>query len=381
MTVAIAKIPFKKWVKSVIGLIVLCIAIIVLVNYIIDPYGILRRDFTMQFQEPNMNFVKTKYLLNGTSFDSLLMGSSRVNFIDVSKISQGRYYNYWYSEGLPTEHLANVKILLDRGMKIKNIMVGLDDFSYLVDFTTHVSNLLRQPHPLATGKSFITFYSEYFFRLNKLFSNVKKYLTYNIIKHKGNTEGIREFDIYESGRMIVPAWEDRIIKDPLTHVKDNRFLKPTHYEGDNLEKALSDLYKLKRLADNYGIHLIFFINPIHRTTYLDTDLRQFFIFKRRLAEITSYYDFSGLNSITTNNVYYYETSHYRPIVGDMMLKRIFGHPQVGVPRDFGVFVTRNNIEMHLLSLCRQLKKIDIPLNAQNTIFRDNCLHDCSKYAK
>lgn len=160
MTVAIAKIPFKKWVKSVIGLIVLCIVIIVLVNYIIDPYGILRRDFTMQFQEPNMNFVKTKYLLNGTSFDSLLMGSSRVNFIDVSKISQGRYYNYWYSEGLPTEHLANVKILLDRGMKIKNIMVGLDDFSYLVDFTTHVSNLLRQPHPLATGKSFITFYPE-----------------------------------------------------------------------------------------------------------------------------------------------------------------------------------------------------------------------------
>lgn len=120
-----------------------------------------------------------------------------------------------------------------------------------------------------------------------------------------------------------------------------------------MEQALRDLRDIRQLADRHGIDLIFFIHPIHVVTYLDNNLEEFDEFKRRLARITAYYDFSGVNEITTNNYYYYETSHYRPIVGDMILARLFPESAGNcrsAPMPFGVQVTSDNVESHLARL-------------------------------
>lgn len=367
---------YKSWLLSVIIAVTLGTIAIVIINCIVDPYGILRRNFSRQFREPNHNFVKTKYLLSGTRFDSLLMGSSRVNFIDTAKINHGIYYNYWYSEGLPAEHLANIKLLIRRGINIRNLIIGLDDFSYQVDPNSHKFDLLRQPHPFVTGKDFLTFYSEYFLRLDNFFSNIRKYALHNLFKRGKVRSTGGEFDIYNSGRMIVPKWDEQIEKDIASHINSNKFLKPTHYKGDNVRDTLQKISELRALAAEHGIHLTVFFNPIHKTTYLDTDHDKMFYFKKKLADILDFYDFSGLNSITTNNYYYYETSHYRLIVGDMMLKRMFGYPsQVRVPSDFGVLVTKKNVDHHIKMLRRQLQinayKID---NTNIDNFRDSDRH-------
>jgi hypothetical protein len=90
------------------------------------------------------------------------------------------------------------------------------------------------------------------------------------------------------------------------------------------------------------------------TTYLNCNVEQFNAFKKQLSEVTDYFDFSGINSITSNNYYYYETSHYRYVVADMILARIFNDPPVSLPSDFGVLVTRANLEAHLQNLRSQL---------------------------
>jgi hypothetical protein len=138
-------------------------------------------------------------------------------------------------------------------------------------------------------------------------------------------------------------------------VQDEKFSRPTHYEGNNLENTLDAIRGIVELAKEQNINLVFFINPIHKTTYLDTNLVQFFTFKRELAAITDFWDFSGLNSITTNNYYYHETSHYRDRVGDMMLERMFGYPRASAPPDFGILVTEKNIDVHLALLASQIK--------------------------
>jgi hypothetical protein len=68
------------------------------------------------------------------------------------------------------------------------------------------------------------------------------------------------------------------------------------------------------------------------------------------------YDFSGFNSVTTESipqvssrpdmVYYWEPSHYRKNVGQMILSRMFGDG-AGVPDDFGVELTPATIAAHL----------------------------------
>lgn len=68
------------------------------------------------------------------------------------------------------------------------------------------------------------------------------------------------------------------------------------------------------------------------------------------------FDFSGFNSITTEAIpqasgsydmmYYWETSHYRVNVGEMVLNRMFGRGD-GVPADFGVELTPAAVAAHL----------------------------------
>jgi hypothetical protein len=68
------------------------------------------------------------------------------------------------------------------------------------------------------------------------------------------------------------------------------------------------------------------------------------------------FDFSGFNSITTEAIpqasgtpdmlYFWETSHYRVNVGEMILNRMFGQGE-GVPADFGVELTPQAVSGHL----------------------------------
>lgn len=71
-------------------------------------------------------------------------------------------------------------------------------------------------------------------------------------------------------------------------------------------------------------------------------------------------DFSGYNSITTETVpplgdiqtmmrWYFDSSHYTPAAGDLVLDRIFNYqsPDRTVPDDFGVLMTSQTIEAHL----------------------------------
>ncbi len=178
--------------------------------------------------------------------------------------------------------------------------------------------------------------------------------------------------MYDSGRILCPSCDEEAERNVDAYVRSARFLKPFHFEGENITNTLVTMKEIVDLAKKNRIGLVIFINPVHKTTYLDTDLRQFALFKKELAAITDYYDFSGLNSITTNNYYYYETSHYRPLVGDMMLKVMFGKPDVEVPRDFGFHVTRTNIDEHLRNQCREVRRIRKKLNTANAAFADSC---------
>ncbi len=73
------------------------------------------------------------------------------------------------------------------------------------------------------------------------------------------------------------------------------------------------------------------------------------------------YDFSGYSTVTTEALpepgsraemtYYWDSSHFKETVGDMVLDRLFGYIRPGrpVPDDFGVKLTSGTIESELLN--------------------------------
>jgi hypothetical protein len=115
---------------------------------------------------------------------------------------------------------------------------------------------------------------------------------------------------------------------------------------------------------------------MHKFTYLEAQLERFAQFKKELAGITDFWDFSGINSVTTNNYNYYESSHYRPFVGDMLLKVMFGAPAVKAPADFGRYVTAQNIDAHLHQQCREVKQylFETKIPSPNRDYAEKCEH-------
>jgi hypothetical protein len=141
---------------------------------------------------------------------------------------------------------------------------------------------------------------------------------------------------------------------------------------EEVRDAVAIAYRMKS-----DMHL--FIGPSHarqwETIQASGLWAQFENWKRMLVNIVEseaakanatpfqVWDFSGYNSITEEDVpsatdinkrmhYYYESSHYTPAAGDLVLDRIFDYksPSRTVPDDFGVLLTSKNIEAHLVSI-------------------------------
>jgi hypothetical protein len=344
-------------------LLVIIVGGVTLVNYIADPYGLFRRDFSYQFLEPDKLFIKTRYIANNPDkFDCLVFGSSRVNGIDVTKATDAKCYNMNYPMGLPGNHLENIRYLLKRGVKIKLLMIGLDEFSYKKDPKKYEGSPMGGPYPPVIGQRALPCY------LNYLVTIYRKRTWDNMIKgykEKGrrlpNTIG--EYDHFVTGRTFNPAIERYIEDNREKHDRDPRFnarkkgLKdPGQDETRYRESTLRDLRDLVDLAKQHNIRLVLFFNPSHYTVYLRSEPRGIRAFQKELAAFTDFYDFSGVNSITTNSYYYYEPNHYRAMVGDMMIARIFGYEEPRVPADFGVLVTQSNVTDHVRRSIKQAEQ-------------------------
>jgi hypothetical protein len=334
--------------------VLLCV-LFATINYVVDPFGLFRKDFRRQKRAPIEHFIKMNHVLNNpTKYDSFLFGSSRVGKIDVRRIKDGRYYNFNYAEAVPGEYLKDIQILLGMNIKIKNILIGLDDFSYKIDPASHLDTTVRLPY--GSKMENIRVYMVSLLRIPKI-AWIRDFFDEAPVKVF--------YDIHESGMVLHKEEDLRIECNREAHVNDKKFKTPFHYDGERIADTIRDIGKIKSICDSHHIRLVFFINPIHKTTYLDSDPRQFDRFKRALIRITDYYDFSGLNCITVDNYCYYETSHYRYFVADMIIARIYNETSLNIPEDFGVLVVQDNIEDHLHYLKqRQNAKDLLPFSEQ-----------------
>ncbi|MCI7540355.1 MAG: hypothetical protein MSA50_07165 [Veillonellaceae bacterium] len=314
----------KRFVIALLCLMFLPVYSVVGYNVWNDTSGLFNTDFSSpRSVEPNQHFIKMRYLLaNPDKYDAYCFGTSRIANIDLTKIKDGhRYYNMTYSMGLPAEWLNDLRIMLHHHVSVHCVILGLDDVDFLVDPASHNTDLLRIP------------YRE---------NNFSTYMAYLFRNPKAPQIGYNPYyasiyDIYDSGRTLHEAPDQRIEADLDAHRKKVAEIQVSPNDLSRRYQALAEIQEIKNLCESNGIKLIVFISPHEHKLYQAMDLDRFREIQYRLAQITPYYDFSGLNRITTDDYYYYEVSHYRPIVGDMIIHRIFDMPKEA-DTDFGKYV-------------------------------------------
>jgi hypothetical protein len=310
----------KQWLFYSFLMIILIITTVFSLLLWSDTYSNTHYKRIKFYSEPNKNVLKVHYILeNKNKYDSFIFGSSRVGNINPLKIKNGNYYNMTYSEGIPKEHLVNIQLFLKEGVLIKNLLIGLDEFSYQVSFKKHQHQGLTKAYYKATGISLVNYYRELYFRfplgedrhhIVKKLKHSKKYFTMDISKQKKNY-------------LIAMKHFDRKHFTTYAHIHNKIFDRPTYYNGNTLKETLKDIQKIKTICKDNNINCQFFINPIHHRTYEFTNHKLLKEFKRKLSNITSFYDFSIQSSLTHDNSYWHETSHYTLEVGDMIIDSIY----------------------------------------------------------
>ena len=324
---------------------------------IVDPYNVFHASYPRQNGvEPNKNYVKMKNVLDHPDkFDSFLFGSSRVGFIDVSKMDDGHYYDMTYSEGLPAEHLDNLKVMIDHGIIPKNVTIGLDDITYFVDPALHKGQLFRLPYPWeGTCSDKVSFYLRYF-DLKTLYESLEELRKEN---YKDPDYTRRMLDTGTENLDIIPDYNPEGAK---------AWWSDYYYPR---EEVLSEIREIKELCRQYDINLRFFTNPMHALTYAKGIDNGYLVFLEELADETDYWNFSGFNDVTLTYGNYYETSHYCPAVGDLIIEGVYydSVDQRLLSQGFGMHVTKDNVGELLDILKDQAVNFDLPVNTYQATF-------------
>lgn len=343
----------KKFCKIFIGIFGVLLGIIAVLNYCMDTLGVLRTtSYHFKSGAFNDRYGKMEYILSLSDkgrYDTFIFGSSRVKKMDAGLCGDSAY-NMAADSGMTEDCLNQMYILLDKGIPITRIYLGIDNLSYKSNYNNTIVNMVFRPYSSDFLKN-----SEYLF--NVLF--YPKTLRYAWRDLKGYIkEGFPASDaeiiarsggvfVDTTGTYIVPvSVEENIEKEPETYVGLEKF----HVSGKGrvgdikqFDHCLTTIKNIKLLCDRYNIELICFFNPMHAEAYLADDIELMNQFKKELVKISPFWDFSGINYITTNNYFWYETSHPRAFVCDKILDTVSSRNHITWLPDFGVYVTPENV--------------------------------------
>lgn len=330
----------EKFLGKLLVFVILLGLIVVPVNVWIDPYNIFHADEIRDNGiEPNKNYIKTKYVLeHKEQYDSYLFGSSRAGFIDVSKLPDGNWYNLSYSEGIPAEQSKTLRALIANGEIPKQIYLSLDNISYLVDPSYHELQLYRKVYPFnGTLNEKISFFTSYLDTITTLESLEV------ICRYDGDTQDLR-------ARMYSTGCED-LEADKVFDAEHNEAYWADYY-SPRVDEAIAEIQEFVDICSAHDIKLVVFTNPLYITTYEKSINREYLGFLQKLADVTDYYNFSGYNRISMDNSYYYETSHFTPEAGDIIMDIIQngGNEDEIIIQGFGQYVTRENVDVFIDTL-------------------------------
>lgn len=301
------------------------------INYILNPYGIFKKYKNYEVSTPiNERYLKTSYILdNPQKYDSFIFGSSRVGTLEGEKLEKiGKFYNMTFSSGIPKEILKILQLFIDSKIEIKNIILGIDDFDFYTDPKTHEEILYKLSYKkLNTSKYNILKYY--------LFKNPLNKINYTYLFKKEKVY----YDILHTGKWEKKYTDIQIENNLELHKRKLLNIKVNKANIDRIEKTITEIQQIIDICKKNNINLTVIYLPLYKSTYMaNKDLID--KSKRELEKIINYWDMVKVENYTNNEYYWYEESHYRPILGKMILKRVFEENfdrDISLPENFGVY--------------------------------------------
>lgn len=355
------KKKYRNWSLTVIILCMLLIGFIVALNFLVDPYNIFESPTYERFNKHKIEskeyILKAKEIANQKP-DTIFLGSSRTR--------QGLSPSYYerivgedaYNVGLPGAtmyvELKYFEYALKNNPKLKRVIIGLD-FEAFNRFginpssfdEKHLSDKRWIKEDLILNLFTIRALTD---SMHVIIENRKNIsiLTQDSLLEDGSHNESVQLDIHQEllNKGINPFYK---------HLEEYLVNEQLLEKYDLSDKDISYFKKIVELCEENQIELIAFIQPTHALQWTGIEEAGFWVqleqWKKEIVHITSVWDFSGYNSITTTSTdnfdVYFDQSHYRKKIGNFILHQVLQLDVEKVPSDFGVYLTEKNIQSHL----------------------------------
>lgn len=342
-----------KWLLWFLGGCAAAAVLYAAFNLAVDPFGVFGdrvMDWYAYDMTENPRVAKIAYL-NGRweEYDSYVIGSSKAASLSCEKLNEylgARFYNMtWYGGKLGDEVNA-AKYLLEHDT-VKNLVLLVEPQNTL-DFITESADLKERMHCAVDGSSPFLFYGSYLFchpqyAVDKLTARLDQ-------GHLVTPAAVYlpETGVYNKQRRDVEA-----IGALDAYMDKNGYQFPALYavtEMPYLDQCVAAVAELRALCAEKGVNLVVCTAPMYEDDFRSYDRELLSRFWRELAGTGEFWDFSGCSSLAADPRYFYDESHFRNAVGDMMLARVFADGSIWVPEDFGALVTAENVEERLAGM-------------------------------
>lgn len=328
--------------KFVLRLLLVAIPFIGILGsfFIFDPFRIIYnyKDYSEDmFVIPNRDYVSSEMFLKNEKtyhYNSFIFGSSRTIAYKTNS-----WKKYLPASASPFVFDASgesifgiytkINYLDKTGARLDNcLLIFCPDctFTRETDHTDH----LGIKHPTVAGTSWLRFYTVFIraYFDNKFFKN---YIQYRVTKKY--TPSMKGYIEYRKSKFDLVTNEEWLIDNEKELSEDQagyyEIRKTLFFDRDSIiadakpqisKKQRTMLHEMEKIFLKHHTNFKIVISPLYsqiRINSSDLSILQ------TIFGIEQVYNFSGKNFYTANKENYYESSHYRPFIGDSILSIVY----------------------------------------------------------
>jgi hypothetical protein len=354
--------PFR-YLLIILSLFIIAIGGYVGVVYVVDPYGFYRADeprglFPIKpAMTKNQNMAKSN-IIREIGHDTVIIGSSRDDY-GLSPDHPAFENTTVYNAGIKGIRMAETKDMI-----IHAVENGATHIVWAVDFFTFNVNI--EPRPDFDESRLTTMDSngaqsdwDTLISISSLKPTLQTILYRNnkqvsSVKPNGQTTGA---DLNKKNSQ--KGMEAMFIDDLRLYLSRLYFPSParTFKMANGTQNALRDMSEAMAYLKNKNIKTTIMVPPVHAqllTLMYQTGLYPYYkmwktaLYMNANANGLTVYDFTAVNAITTepiphdkdqNMQYWWEASHYKPIIGYAMLSELLLEQRFVIPQFSGYEMT------------------------------------------
>lgn len=336
----------KRYIhKSLISLILILITIGGF-NLFMDPFWCFENDHIYNSVQKGTNERQqkvNKLYFRSQEYDALLLGSSRTTYMNQHAFKGMNVYNLSASGMRPQEYLPYINFAVnDAKQPIHTIIIGMDFFGYLsyglFMFDNAPSIVEATKSPYYRWKMLFSFDAT-----NTSFKNIRDYL--NPAKHtdRYDRDGVKM-------RVNTPASKqrhDQVLKDVIIYARTEYASEPNPQYGTILNAIKSEHPDKRFLIYTTPISEPLFKELIRKSHYTH--------YENWLRNLVSIYGevhhFMYINSVSKHYLNYFaDSNHAFPTTNELLAHKITMPSDPNIPEDFGMLITKENLEEKLREL-------------------------------